>query len=1106
MPGCKNDLRESGYTLRDVWSQNAVVPEEASRCVHDMIAETARREPEAMAVCAWDGLLTHSKLDELSTRLAAHLARVGVEPGVIVPLCFEKSMWTAVAMLAVMKAGGASMVMDSTQPEERLQTIVKQVTPTVMVSSAANEELVGRLVDCPLIIVDSGQLTHLQQLEASYTSETNGLPKVRPTDMLYVVFTSGSTGQPKGAVTTHANFSSALQHQRELLGISATSRVYDFASYAFDGVWFNLLHTLRAGGCLCVPRQEGMWNNLARSMREMKVNFSHLTPTASRLLAKSDVPSLETLLMAGEPMTKNDARSWAQFVNLINLYGPAECTVTSTAAHIRAHDGDGGQPEPEPSIGKGVGVNTWVVDATDPEQLAAPGCIGELVLEGPLIGAGYLRDPIRTATAFIENPAWLLHGFPATEDSPGAPGRCGRLYRTGDLVRYNTDGTLQFVGRKDEQVKLRGQRIELGEVEYHVQKHLLTTASVHLQVVAEVIIPSGSENPRLVVFVAEVNVHKDKSTCKSNTNALGGHMQAVAIQPATGLDQKLAEAVPRYMVPSAYIAVKQIPMTVSGKTDRRKLREIGSSLTMEQLVPPIGPTSRGKRRCPETEPERWLQNLWASVLGIDAHSISTQDSFLQVGGDSIGAMRLVDAAQRQGLSLSIADVFQTPRLCELATCLSHVLRACHDPVPFSLLSGSVTVISLLEELARALSLKSKEGIIDVLPATALQISCLETFGGQCYHFYLDFPLQINVQKIINICTRLWGAIDILRTIFCRSRGSYFQVVLANQESPPLDVFMTNDMEKFSDEIFKRNPGNISLLGSFITRFTVVRGARGHTRLIIRMSHAQYDGISLTYLMRLFTSLYSNNDEIPVAPSFASYVQYANLQQSSGRDYWRSTLKGVPLTMIAGPAGTNTALQMMYTVAKTVQAPRSLTGITPASVFITVCGHVLAEIARCKDVVFGLVVSGRSALPTTKRDIIGPCFNVIPMRYCIERSMTFEQSCTLLQNQRIKGLRFETSSLRDIVTNCTDWPKDTDEFDWNVQFQDIDESPVAYFSGNVASLSTYKRCELSQQRGIDWFARPVGSLWEISATANPAYHTPGKITDILDKILATIIRV
>ncbi|KAF4509386.1 hypothetical protein G6O67_003562 [Ophiocordyceps sinensis] len=642
---CSDRLRDvtvvSRRDLDDVWTWNATVPDAVEACVHDLIETRAAEHPLAPAISAWDGDLTYGQLSELSSRLAHQLAGRGVGPGSIVPLCFEKSMWMPVAALAVMKAGGASVAIDSTQPEERIRTITTQVRtdkPLVVLSSVANVHLVQRLG------VDDVVVVGLDRLPAPLPDRYPDLPPVSPSETLYVVFTSGSTGRPKGAIITHRNFYSAIVYQRHDLGYHGDSRVFDFASYAFDIAWSNLLNTLSVGACLCIPSAAERENNLPGCLEKYKITVSDLTPSVARFIEpKSVLHNLTTLLLGGEVVLPSDALLVPKDTLVVSAYGPAECTPTATILHLTG--------DSEMGIGRAAGLCTWVVDMDNPDALAPIGAVGELWLEGPLVGNGYLKEPEKTAAAFIQDPVWLRRGAPGT-----AAGRGGVVYRTGDLVQYKEDGTLLFIGRKDTQVKIRGQRVELGEVEHHVQQAVKAaepTASV--QIIAETMQPRGADGKLLVAFVALDNA-KDL--------AAEEYDDAVR-QLTTGLNDRLAETLPVFMLPSAYIPIQTVPMMTTGKADRRQLRAIGSALSAKD----IAKLSRvdGDRRAPRTDTERAMQALWARVLNMEPESIGIDDSFFRIGGDSIGAMKLVGNARHEGLNLSVRDVFQNPILRDLAS-------------------------------------------------------------------------------------------------------------------------------------------------------------------------------------------------------------------------------------------------------------------------------------------------------------------------------------------------------------------------------------------------------------------------------------------------------
>ncbi|KAM5449084.1 NRPS cluster protein [Microsporum canis] len=626
----------SSQDIKNIWEWNRAVPEPVIGCVHQLIVEQALETPLAPAINAWDGELTYQELNDLSTYLAHTLIDKGVGRGSIVPLLFEKSMWTPVAALAVMKAGGALVLTDPTsQPEERLRTITTLVKAKICLSSAANEALARSLGIEHVLLVGPDHLPG-PILATPQQSEDSTLPNVHPTDLLYIMFTSGTTGTPKGVMLSHQNLCSAITYQRAALGYTQTSRVLDFSSYAFDVAWSNLLNTLTVGACLCIASTSERQNDLSGCLEKYRVTLADLTPSIARHL--SGLEKLSTLVLGGEVVLPTDVDLAGDKTTVINAYGPAECTTSSTILDLTE--------SPNGGLGRGVGLCTWIVEPDDPGTLAPLHSPGELWLEGPLVGDGYLDDPIKSAAAFIEDPAWLVKG------APGHHGRRGRVYRTGDLVRYKEDGSIVYLGRKDTQVKIRGQRVELGEVEHWVMNAIQAPreSSVNVQVVAETIQPMGAGTSILAAFVS-------LGTTDETHDA--------AVKKAVhGVNDRLAISLPPYLIPTTYIPLQTIPRMPTGKIDRSRLRSIGASLSSEDLAQLS--RSDSERLPPQTEAERLIQGLWAEVLKVDPDTISADDSFFRIGGDSIGAMRLVGMARQKDFSLTVRDIFRSPVLRDLA--------------------------------------------------------------------------------------------------------------------------------------------------------------------------------------------------------------------------------------------------------------------------------------------------------------------------------------------------------------------------------------------------------------------------------------------------------
>ncbi|KAK1916389.1 hypothetical protein P3342_004208 [Pyrenophora teres f. teres] len=521
-----------------------------------------------------------------------------------------------------MHPGATAVALDATLPWERLSFIIQQVEPRVVLSSANNEKLAHRL---------SQHIRVVDERLKDFESEPNiDLPSVSSSSNVYIVFTSGSTGTPKGAMISLSNFASAITYQQRSLGLSSRSRVYDIVSYAFDVSWSNVLQTLCAGGCLCIPSELERRSHPAQAMLRMHINYAHLTPTVAKLLYGFHLPDLEGMDFIGEPLKQTDVGYWkSRNVRVINTYGPAECTPVATVQAIDM------EVLGEPSVGKGVGVQTWVVDVSGEEQkLAAIGTVGELCLRGPLVGQGYLKNFEKTSYAFVENPSWLPRA-----SGLRSVGRKDRIYRTGDMVRYN--------------IKIRGQRVELGEVEHHVLEAF--AAFIPCQIVAEVITPADNKESILVAFL-QTQETLDRSAQESRASLKD------AIDNA---HNRLLQSILSYMIPAAYVPVERIPMTASGKLDRLALRRKGTMLDKKEFLLATG--SHGTRRAPETPTGATIHKLVAELLCIEPHSLSMDDNFMRLGGDSINAIQLISMAREEKLALDIIDVLTARDLAELAS-------------------------------------------------------------------------------------------------------------------------------------------------------------------------------------------------------------------------------------------------------------------------------------------------------------------------------------------------------------------------------------------------------------------------------------------------------
>ncbi|CAH0045950.1 unnamed protein product [Clonostachys solani] len=623
--------------LRRIYAWNNHVPEPIDCCVHDVIDRHCISASERPAVVAWDGDLSYGELKSRATKISRHLQESGVGPGTYVMIQAGKSLWTVVAMMAVMYSGGSFILVDPAQPMSRLHQI-RDDTKASLVLTISSLSTAAAGLGIQVVVIDQEQLVQAQ-------TSTFQNAAVAPTNIVYVVFTSGTTGRPKGVLVSHRAFLTSAVINGGAQHIDEKSRVLQLASFTFDASIAEILYPLVHGGCICIPSEQECRTSLEQSMNKYGVAWATLTPSLARTLNPSKLTTLKALALGGEAVKQIDVDMWADKVWLGNGYGPAESSVDAVV-QPRIRSGD------DPSvIGRSVAGVSWIVDPVDHNIVKPVGSVGELLLEGPTLAEGYLNDPEKTSTAFVEYPDWLL-------ELRG--GKQGRLYKTGDLVQYSLhlDGKIQYVGRKDTQVKLRGQRIEVGEVEHHLR----ATITDATDVIAEVVTPSDADSrPVLVAFVVMEGAEcfKDDLFIPADPSMLHRFGKPKAV---------LRDILPEYMVPSLFIPLARVPLTSNGKIDRRLLRSEVSRRSRRELF--AYETADTVKKQPQTAGEILLQKIVAFILKVETSEVGMNDYFSQLGADSIAAMQLVWLIQENGFSLHMKDVLGRQNLQSLAACIS----------------------------------------------------------------------------------------------------------------------------------------------------------------------------------------------------------------------------------------------------------------------------------------------------------------------------------------------------------------------------------------------------------------------------------------------------
>ncbi|HEU0013522.1 MAG TPA: non-ribosomal peptide synthetase, partial [Longimicrobium sp.] len=534
--------------------------------------------------------------DARANRIAGLLREMGVGPETRVALCLERGPDQAACALAVVKAGGAFVPLDPAHPRDRRAWLMADSGASLLV---ATRDLADGLPEAPRVLV-------LDEAEDRIAAASPASPEVEvPLEAAaYVVYTSGSTGTPKGVLVPHRGIG-AMHGFADAMDVGPGSRLLQFYSFSFDMFVMETTVGLTRGACLVMGNPERMrpGPDLVALMRSERVTQSLISPAVLAVMPEGELPDLHTIISGGEALPPETVTRWGAGRRLLNGYGPTECTMGATVSG--PVDG-----ERRPPIGRAIpGYTTWVLD---PEMRPSPvGAPGELYLGGVGVARGYLGRPGLTAERFVPDP----YG--------GEPG--ARLYRSGDRVAWRGDGQLDFLGRVDEQVKIRGHRIEPREVEAVLRAH----PDVHA---AAVIAREDRGEKRLVGYV----------------------VAREGADPSPGaLREHVAARLPNAMVPSAVVRIERIPLNTHGKLDVRALPAPDLSDSGTEHVPPRTPT------------EQALAALWAELLGVPR--VGAEDSFFDLGGHSLLATRLVSALRlKLDVELPLRDVFDAPRLSQLA--------------------------------------------------------------------------------------------------------------------------------------------------------------------------------------------------------------------------------------------------------------------------------------------------------------------------------------------------------------------------------------------------------------------------------------------------------
>ncbi|MCB0165295.1 MAG: amino acid adenylation domain-containing protein [Anaerolineae bacterium] len=615
------------------WNDNqAAYP--ADTCIHHLFESQVQHRPDAIAVVYKDQHLTYNQLNEKANQLAAYLQSLGVGPDRLVGIYIERSLDMVVGVLAILKAGGAYVPLDPDYPPERLVFMLADAQISILLTQST---LVGGLPTAVdnLICLDTDWLTIVRSDERAQPHEQLSDPGTTPDHLAYVIYTSGSTGQPKGIQVPHRGLCNVTREHIQALGIEPNSRSLQFVSFSFDVATSDLFMALCSGASLYLVLDRNDFNGLSRLINEQTLTHIAIPPMALTTLPDQRYPHLQTVYTGAEVCPIDTVRRWAKGRRFVNGYGPAETTITATI--MACIDEGCAQYSPHLPIGYPV-ANTQIYLLDHRLQPVPVGVTGELYIGGVQLTRGYLNQPGLTAERFIPHP------FATGE----------RLYRTGDLARYIPNGSdrpvIEFRGRVDHQIKIRGFRVELGEIEAVLNQHPAIQASA---VIAREDQPGDK---RLVAYLVNGQ--------PSSANRYQATIDQTLIPD---LREHVKRQLPDYMIPATFMILEELPLSPNGKVDRQALPE------------PIQ-TSSKTQALPRTPAEQAMATIWGEVLGLD--QVGIHDNFFDLGGHSLLATQVISRVQQTfQVELTLRDLmFEYTDVASLAEALTHANQATISPI------------------------------------------------------------------------------------------------------------------------------------------------------------------------------------------------------------------------------------------------------------------------------------------------------------------------------------------------------------------------------------------------------------------------------------------
>ncbi|KAL8971551.1 MAG: hypothetical protein Q9183_000999 [Haloplaca sp. 2 TL-2023] len=932
------------------------------------------------------------ELQSAYKRVAAFIKHHGYHQRMIA-LCLDRRLEAYAVILGILDSGNVYLPIDEELPNERKAFLIKDSQAVMLFTTTTLAPAFSRR-DARHVYVD--QDTYKEHMCNGYVAE----PKIQPqpTDNAYLLYTSGSTGVPKGVLVGRGNLCSFVEGLSEFIrplipgmaDLPGKGKYLGLASRAFDVHLAEMFLAWRSGLAAVTAPRATLLDDLESALRTMKITHASFVPSLIDQLGLNpeNLPDLHYLGVGGEKMSRHCANTWAASPNaaLVNAYGPTEMSIGCTAAEVRPRSklNDIGRP-----YGNSV-IHVLVPGST---QHTLRGVAGELCFTGSLVANGYHNRP--DAKGFVD-------------DFNGK-----RMYRTGDIVRLRVDDTLEYLRREDDQTKVRGQRLELGEISEAVRTSMAADLG-HTRVDVATMVAQHPQLPRpqLVNFVVPQRETNGDSDRVEILPAAKEHDLASKVQ------DQCRKVLPAYMVPDVVLPLTELPLAPSsGKADVKQLKSLFANMPLEDVTQRSGEAPPSRKEMTKTEQE--VRAVVAESLNIDESEISADTNIFRVGLESLSAIGLAINMQKLGFECSVSSVLKNPSVEQLA-----VLPRTREQPP----EEKPSAVASLNERFRNINgaHRSFEAVRPCLPLQETLVAAASADKSRTLYVnnvVLDLAPDVDPQQLRKAWEMCVADYDILRTCFREFEDEIIQAILPSDAPQAVcwEEVDTADAEDASRQMEGHPPQDIiaEMDSKPACRLTLFRSGSDNqrSRLLIQIHHALYDGESFAMILQDLEKRYHSSAE-PTHTSFASLIDYVasqDLQES--KVFWKRYLQDYNPVLAMKRTVDDENLLMDRNIACSVTAlsdfAASISG-TLTSTIQGVFGIALAQTLGVYDVVFGAVLSGRTVPIKDAHSIVAPCITTIPQRVNLSiDTSAITDIIKTAQKGFVESLTYQHTALRHI---------------------------------------------------------------------------------------------